>query len=161
MLPFQIAMAETKASALAVDNGDSHYNADGKGLTDPTKPQWRKLHDSSVTFEEYHYYAKLTRAAEDQRHLEAAVPKQGILKTIFPPKSAEATDRTDRHESVDEKALNLNNASHRMKVSDQEWINASRALRTASSAAIFYLITTDILGPFGVPYVISHWVSKA
>lgn len=31
---------------------------------------------------------------------------------------------------------------------DEELLNARRALRTASWAAIFYLITTDILGPF-------------
>jgi hypothetical protein len=38
--------------------------------------------------------------------------------------------------------------------------NASRALRLASWASVFYLITTDILGPFNVPFAISQtgWV---
>ena len=39
-------------------------------------------------------------------------------------------------------------ASEPMVISDEEWINASRAARTATWAAVFYLITTDILGPF-------------
>ena len=38
--------------------------------------------------------------------------------------------------------------------------NASRALRLASWASVFYLITTDILGPFNAPFAISQigWV---
>jgi len=43
-------------------------------------------------------------------------------------------------------------ATGRLDVTDEEWQNSSRALRTASWAAIFYLITTDILGPFNVPF---------
>ena len=40
----------------------------------------------------------------------------------------------------------------RISVSDEEWMNAQRAVRQASGAACFYLITTDILGPFGLAY---------
>ncbi|KAF9456754.1 oligopeptide transporter protein [Collybia nuda] len=41
-----------------------------------------------------------------------------------------------------------------------ERVNALRALRSASWASIFYLITTDILGPFNAPFAISQvgWV---
>jgi len=48
--------------------------------------------------------------------------------------------------------VNLANQETRMHISDEEWTNASRALRTATKSAIFYLITTDILGPFGLPF---------
>jgi hypothetical protein len=37
-------------------------------------------------------------------------------------------------------------------------------MRTATWASVFYLITTDILGPFGVPYVVDEltgWKWKA
>lgn len=37
-------------------------------------------------------------------------------------------------------------------ISDEEWMNAQRAVRQAGGAACFYLITTDILGPFGLAY---------
>ncbi|KAK0642885.1 transmembrane amino acid transporter protein [Cercophora newfieldiana] len=84
------------------------------------KPQQRKLRDPTVTFEEYHYYAQQTRAAEASHPhpgLDVASEKQGSLA-----------------------------------VSDEEWANESRALRTATRGAIFYLITTGVLGPFGLPY---------
>ena len=37
-----------------------------------------------------------------------------------------------------------------------EKINARRALRVASWSTVFYLITTDILGPFNAPYAIAN-----
>ncbi|KAH8112279.1 transmembrane amino acid transporter protein-domain-containing protein [Phellopilus nigrolimitatus] len=39
---------------------------------------------------------------------------------------------------------------------EDELVTARRALRTASWAAIFYLITTDILGPFNAPFAFSQ-----
>ena len=39
-------------------------------------------------------------------------------------------------------------------VTEEEWRNASRMLRTASWGAGFYLITTDILGPYGVGFAL-------
>jgi hypothetical protein len=33
-----------------------------------------------------------------------------------------------------------------------EWLDGSRAARTATWVAIFYLVTTDILGLFSVPW---------
>ena len=47
-----------------------------------------------------------------------------------------------------------------MTEDEVERANASRSLRLASWAAIFYLITTDILGPFNAPFAISQvgWV---
>ncbi|KAI0094160.1 transmembrane amino acid transporter protein-domain-containing protein [Irpex rosettiformis] len=39
---------------------------------------------------------------------------------------------------------------------DEDLINARRALRTASWFAVFYLITTDILGPFNAPFAFSQ-----
>lgn len=39
---------------------------------------------------------------------------------------------------------------------DEEWFQASRAMRTATWGAVFYLITTDILGPYSVPWAMSQ-----
>lgn len=41
-------------------------------------------------------------------------------------------------------------------VSDGEWHNAQRAARTAGWAAVFYLITTDVLGPYTVPWAMAQ-----
>jgi hypothetical protein len=134
--------------SLALDGGDPRLpgGGDEKEMLD-SKPQLggiqpyqRKLHDPSVTFEEYHYYAKLTRAEEDSH------PKTGretkLLSLIFPSKSDGGVQRAA---SGDHK---IDGSS----ITDDEWTNASRALRTATRGAIFYLITTDILGPFALPY---------
>lgn len=39
---------------------------------------------------------------------------------------------------------------------ESEWFHASRALRTATWGAVFYLITTDILGPYSVPWAMTQ-----
>ncbi|KAI1827865.1 transmembrane amino acid transporter protein-domain-containing protein [Xylaria intraflava] len=103
-------------------------------------PRQRKVHDSNVTFEEYHYYAQRTR--EEQLLLEAP---QWQWRTLFSRKQiADAALGDDDHAS----------ASNGQLVTDEEWANASRAFRTASWGAVFYLITTDVLGPFAVPFAI-------
>ncbi|KAI1436017.1 transmembrane amino acid transporter protein-domain-containing protein [Xylaria sp. CBS 124048] len=101
----------------------------------------RKVHDSSVTFEEYYYYAQRTR--EEQLLLEAP---QSQWRTIFSHKKkpVDAVREEDRHATVANGQL----------VTDEEWVSASRAFRTASWGAVFYLITTDVLGPFAVPFAI-------
>jgi hypothetical protein len=146
------------------DGGDPRVpDTDFPGQVAYTRPQMRKLHDPSVMFEEYHYYANLTRAAEDADvgHIESG-GRTGILATIFPSKSGKGNvvkmDEKARHSSnstdPEKRDLNLNNRANRMSISDDEWIHASRAMRTATWASVFYLITTDILGPFGVPFAI-------
>ncbi len=35
-----------------------------------------------------------------------------------------------------------------LEIADNEYVQASRAVRTASWGAVFYLITTDVLGPW-------------
>lgn len=57
----------------------------------------------------------------------------------------------DVHDVISAQSLNEDQA---------ERVNALRALRSASWASIFYLITTDVLGPFNAPFAISQvgWV---
>jgi len=111
------------------------------------RPQQRALHDINVTFEEYYYYAQQTRAEEVNN------PRTGHettwLSLIFPSKSDGGVTQL---EANGDPKRNLSNPNVRSYVSDEEWTNASRALRTATRGAAFYLITTDILGPFGLPY---------
>ncbi|KAK8033974.1 hypothetical protein PG991_003372 [Apiospora marii] len=107
------------------------------------KPQQRKLHDPAVTFEEYLHYARHTRLEE------ASHPPVGretsVWSLIFPSKSDAGVAQK---RVTGEKA----NPADPGSVSDEEWSNASRALRTATRGACFYLITTDILGPSSLPY---------
>ncbi|KAJ7105365.1 putative amino acid transporter [Mycena epipterygia] len=142
--------------SLALDGGDprlQHEKIDEKVDThtrqstspaSPTRggihPRARGLHDPDVTFEEYYYYAQLTRAEEDSQP--ATGYESNLLSLVFPSKSQGGVVR--------EKSSSSNAV-----ISDEEWTDASRALRTATRGAVFYLITTDILGPFGLPFAIA------
>lgn len=131
----------------ATNSLDRKASADLRSNGVAIKPQQRLLHDPNVTFEEYLYYAERTRAEEDR--LAAANPPRVTLKSIFIPSTSQGViseGAAGSWNAVTE--LNLSDPAVRATISDEEWTNASRALRTASAAACFYLITTDILGPF-------------
>ncbi len=119
------------------------------------RPQERALHDAGVTLEEYMYYAKKTRAEEDATVHSA--PKLTLMDILFPSRGeSRQLGVSPSHEKLrgSHIEVNLSNAESRAHVSDLEWTNASRALRSATAAACFYLITTDILGPFGIGFSI-------
>ncbi|KAL9113197.1 MAG: hypothetical protein Q9227_002532 [Pyrenula ochraceoflavens] len=158
-------MAGTNAGMMAFEGGDDprlDEKVPVSGTNDYVRPQYRALHDPTISFEEFHYYAKLTRAAEDERLLSAGAEKKGILKIIFPPKSRNSVDpksatvASEKHARATASSDEDSSGSGRVRaeITDEEWVNASRAMRTATWAAVFYLITTDILGPYGVPYAI-------
>ena len=144
---------------MALDGGDPRLSGKegefaGQGIVAYTHPQMRALHDKSITFEEYHYYALQSRAEEDSDHRkEKNIGRtRGFLSTIIPGKgpSPETSDENRRESIIPD--INLSVPDRRAIVTDEEWTNASRAIRTATAGAIFFLITTDILGPFGLPY---------
>lgn len=138
------------------------------------RPQERRLHDPDVTFEEYMYYAAKSRAEEDASasaeaaEAETAAPARarttfmdvflpsvrgGVRELKGVPAAADGTTGTGTRAGV-LLDVNLSDPRVRAAISDEEWTNASRALRTATAAACFYLITTDILGPFGVGFAL-------
>lgn len=107
-------------------------------------PRTRHLHDPNVSFQEYQHYARITR--EEQDNLEPPKRGKNVLAYLIPNLQKSVASEVERVE------LNTSNPEKRSHISDEEWVNASRALRTATAGAIFYLITTDILGPFALPY---------
>jgi len=105
-----------------------------------------ETHSSKVVFEDFLHYAALQRLEEEG------------------PKPANSTSnwfyRLSEHKG---KNINVDVSEAKsipMSEDEEERANASRALRLASWASIFYLITTDILGPFNAPFAISQvgWV---
>ena len=122
-------------------------------------PSNRLLHDPKVTFQEYRYYADLTRAEEEET-FRTNPPTTGLLQVLFPTKSGggvtpiptspqgSESPHGDPEKEISEKPAGQ--PRHHIPISEVEWTNASRAVRTATGAACFYLITTDILGPFGI-----------
>lgn len=94
-------------------------------------PQARKLHDPEVTFEEYHYYATKTRAEQDTLDSPAVKWLQ-----LLGGKKEQNNPEQELHLAQ----VNLANQKERLTITDIEWTNASRAFRTASWGAVFYLV---------------------
>jgi hypothetical protein len=154
-------MAQPAALTL---EGDPRMSASGPGIAELPTPALRNLHDPSVTIEEYFYWAKITR--EQQRGIPTVKTparkflsfgkKDAISSTIAgsdPTTSGHSNKGLDA--AADEKTSDSEAPaiSRPAAVTEEEWIQASRAARTATWGSIFYLITTDVLGPYSVPYV--------
>lgn len=104
--------------------------------------------DPSIQFEEYLHYATITRAEEHAYEGNLIKTKEpwslgGIIKNRFSKGHVHEVNAT-----VDEHGVTTTHANW-TTVTDHEWRQASRACRTASWGTIFFLITTDILGPTG------------
>ena len=136
--------------------------------------------DSSITFETYHWWAQ--RAREFEKDIPANAGYTGFFevlvgrmkkeKTQLPgdrndASGAEPTNEKERaaeigsespREDSEQKATDspsTRSTKEKYGVTPAEWEQAQRAGRTASWGAIFYLITTDILGPFSIPWAIA------
>jgi hypothetical protein len=108
--------------------------------------------DPEVLFEEYLHYAKITRAEErayEGNDINRKEPWSlgGVIKNRFSKGHVHEVNAVVEEGTI---TTTHNNAT---TVTDLEWRQASRALRTASWGSIFFLITTDILGPQGAAYV--------
>ncbi|KAJ5894623.1 hypothetical protein N7495_006314 [Penicillium taxi] len=121
--------------------------------------------DSSITFENYRYWA--IRSREVEKHIRTdnkglSVWKNKLLRRKItdgndaptapstPPGQSEKTNADVSSDPPNSQACD------NYGVSEQEWETAQRAARTATWGSVFYLITTDILGPNNVPYAISR-----
>ena len=149
-------MAGTLGGGMNLDGGDPRMpSAAGQGFGDnsePTRSAIKKIHDSSVTFEEYLHYAAITR--QDQRQIangptDDALKVSGI-KGFNPFKGTKASTNVTTSTEIAEKQSSISSPSGRqpLVISDEEYMQASRAVRTATWGAVFFLITTDILGPY-------------
>jgi hypothetical protein len=151
-------------AGLALGGGDprdpNHLLAGGQDVVE--KQMVHVKHDPSVTFEEYMYYANITRAEEleaDKHHRAAMGPRtfKSTIKNRFstgkethavanyPPSPTEGMSEKKELDGSSPTRRNLGG------VSNSEYKTASRAIRTATWSSAFFLITTDILGPFSVP----------
>lgn len=108
-----------------------------------------------VQFEDYLHFAALQRLAEETTYMPDDEAKEKPRRksnwlTRF-------SDHKGQNVNVDVRSVE----KHAPPTADElERENTSRALRLASWSTVFYLITTDILGPFNAPYAIAQvgWV---
>lgn len=138
-----------------MDGGDPRMGSSaGIGFgeaTEISRPAHVKLHDPSISFEEYMHYAAITRS--DDRHVNTPHTDNAMsvagLKGLnpFAKKRQPVVETTTE---LNEKAATTDSSPNREPyvISEEEYITASRAVRTATWGAVFFLITTDILGPF-------------
>lgn len=136
--------------------------------------------DKNVTFEEYLYHARITRADQRYEELNPDYKLFGITfkknrnggKSIAEhigevmggevsvPAPAQTSDEKAApplFEKDAERAGRTSTSSPMERgIADDEYTLASRALRTAGWSSIFFLITTDILGPFNVPTAMAY-----
>lgn len=154
-------MAQPAALSL---EGDPRMSFSGPGIAQLPTPVLRNLHDPSVTIEEYFYWAKITR--EEQKSIPSVkTPARKFLS--FGKHDAVSSAITGNDPTKSETSKKVQGAATDEKtgepeapatagpiiVTEDEWLQASRAARTATWGSVFYLITTDILGPYSVPYV--------
>ena len=125
--------------------------------------------DPTVTWEEYIYWAKIEREEENainRTYKEERGPRSvgTVLKGRFSKgihydnaKKLEQEMQIQGGVTGDDKTgVVTSSEPNSVRVSDEEWKTAARALRTASWGTIFFLITTDILGWSTTPYVSPH-----
>jgi hypothetical protein len=159
-------MAQPAALTL---EGDPRMSSSGPGTAELPTPVLRNLHDPSVTIEEYFYWAKITR--EHQRGIPTvktparkylSFGKKDAISSTIPGSDPTTSGHSNKglvaaaaDKTSDSEAPAI---SRPAAVTEEEWIQASRAARTATWGSIFYLITTDVLGPYSVPYVEYLWL---
>lgn len=102
---------------------------------------------SKPNFETYLYHA------QRQREKEVAESKSRDMETGFWAKILFG-NHTERQ--LVATANNEKKGDDGASISDAEYRAASGALRTASWGGVFYLITTDILGPYSTPWAFSQ-----
>jgi len=142
-------------------------------MTNYSPQMIHKLHDPTISFEEYLYYAKESRAWEDSAANVAQPglkgPKTALKNYLGQREKQREIIQGIRPDEPDVEPMAANEKSSIKKgrskdgsvpaavtngVTDDEWSTAARAARTATWGAVFFLLTTDILGPFSVPFVI-------
>lgn len=150
----------TNFANLALDGGDPRAAADEKNpgqfaldngheaIAHGFSVEAAQVHnDPDILFEEYLHYAKITRAEEasyEGNNIKTDQPFSlgGVIKNRF--------SKGHVHE-VNAEGRVAGHHQDASTVTDLEWKQASRAARTASWGNIFFLITTDILGPSAAP----------
>ncbi|KAG6328146.1 hypothetical protein ID866_10943, partial [Astraeus odoratus] len=116
--------------------------------TDLRGPDHPALADGSKpNFETYLYYAKQQREKEATESKTDDMEHGFWSKVLFGKSSEQLSVAT-----VNDEKRGYTTSS----VSDGEYRAASSALRAASWGSVFYLITTDILGPYSAPWAFSQ-----
>lgn len=134
---------------------DPRLHNDGRDQSTWPAGTREKLHDPSIPLEEYMHYAKMTRAEEDRlygpgsdfqatpgpatrlfkQHIlrkEVAVREEATPRLSISGRGEAQIDRPAEDESSSTEKLPRDRKFEPMVITDEEWVNASRAARTAT-----------------------------
>ncbi|KAF3761947.1 hypothetical protein M406DRAFT_266940 [Cryphonectria parasitica EP155] len=138
-------------------------------------PSLRQL-QIGITFEEYKHHASITRANEkkaNEEHMRTRGPVTlvSLIKDRFSKGHVQATRQDDgivdliassqvaKPQQKDQSIIQTRPISGHgdggASTSDELYL-ANRALRTAGWGSVFYLITTDVLGPSNTPWAFAQ-----
>lgn len=174
--------ADPRLNSVAVDDIGTRRDSLIHHLGPPNANGHNTIYlDSSITFEDYRWWA--ARAREFEKSIPANAGFTSLMQVIglgasnkkaelHPdvPHSDSDRDVSNEKDDVTKSAgdVDLSTGGHdnpppyakpptgtssagNYAVTEAEWAQAQRAGRTASWGAIFYLLTTDILGPYSAP----------
>lgn len=154
-----MALGPTKRIIESDQNCQSETTEHGEVL--PYRPP-PGIHDPTISLEEYMYYASITRTLESQYELEPSVLRN-VLGKLGKKKSRVVVDpvtmiAAENDKEVEESKVQVSDvpSTRPLAVSDEEWDQASRAVRTATWSAVFYLVTADIMGPYSAPWAMAQ-----
>jgi amino acid permease len=137
---------------------------DSKEKMDFIEPSHGIAPDGHVpTLGEYQYYARLKRDAERGGYSGNGADAEGtnVARPTIMQMLRHQGVRQMTEEKIDQGLLTAMKDSHAEETAglsefEIEKVNARRMLRVAGWSTVFYLITTDILGPFNAPFAISN-----
>lgn len=111
--------------------------------------------DNTVTLEEYQHWAKIERELEmEEQRLYLQSKGKTTALSMITDRFSKGDSNEKRAERAQQNQVAIDGSSSNeelMRVTDAEWRQAARALRTAGWGTIFYLVTTDILGWSSAP----------
>ncbi|KIJ62499.1 hypothetical protein HYDPIDRAFT_94547 [Hydnomerulius pinastri MD-312] len=142
----QPAAVEAHDPRVHLSENDDVYGPDHPVLADGTKPN----------FETYLHFA------EHQRAKEAAEVRSGVevdgghwTGRIFGRTRTQADQASISSAAASDEKKGIHDEAA-LTITDSEYRAASSSLRTATWGSVFYLITTDILGPYSAPYAFAQ-----
>ncbi len=180
--PADAGVVDARTGSISDDIGTSH-DPFVKEMAAPDSHGHNTIYlDSSISFENYHWWANRSRAAEKHISTNAGLkqifsvmmgkkikeeesppthitPEGGDMHGDFnslPEKGAHGNDSDISSKDAHKKSTTFKPKTDEWGVTETEWESAQRATRTATWGTIFYLITTDILGPYSVPWAMAQ-----
>jgi hypothetical protein len=135
--------------------------SDDSGVSEKSAPQQTQQrvfgsYDTKFSLEEYMYCAEISRSLEstmktDPHPVETFVRQAFRGGPIEPETPIVAAPPIINEKDAKSAVDDVQTGDTYAVVSQKEWDQASRACRTATWSAVFYLVTTDIMGPYSVP----------